>query len=70
MKVFVPMNDEVPAQLEDDARLVPYRPGLPLCSQFEILDRHGVVTSRGRITADRVRAGRLSEHPVPPPFPR
>lgn len=66
MKVFVPLNDDIPQNLEDSARLVPYRPGLPLCSQFEILDRHGKIISRGLITADPVRAGRRAARRAQP----
>jgi hypothetical protein len=35
MQVFVPLTDDALERLNNNEQLVPYRPGLPLCSQAE-----------------------------------
>jgi hypothetical protein len=66
MKAFVPVTDETLDALNGTETLVPYRPGLPLASQFAVTEPP---VGNG-LNPDEVRAGRPDAGPVRRPCPR
>jgi hypothetical protein len=66
MKAFVPLNDNNLDGLSATEALVPYRPGLPLVSQFG----SGRTWSEDVFNPDEVRARRRDAGPVQQPCPR
>ena len=66
MKAFVPVTDDILDSLNGAEALVPYRPGLPLASQFAAVEP----SPQGGFNPDAIRAGRPDANPVPQPCPR
>lgn len=66
MKAFVPLTDEELLGLRGTEPLVPYRPGLPLASQF------GVMPSTGdrKLSPDAAEVRRRDARPIPQPCRR
>jgi hypothetical protein len=62
MKLFIPLEDETHAQLNENDRLVPYQAGMALFSQVEIL---AVADEpENRINPDATSAHPPSEPPI------